>query len=121
MRLILVLMALAAADRTGTQAQAVLLDQNKFACDNCLFGMNDYYFCFEAGDKILIGHDKVRVQMKHQSPADLIQPGKSLPIRYNDEFIWLSAPGAKKEIKLKQDYGTKIFLNNRKCQAATNR
>lgn len=123
MRLFLVLIALAAANSFGAsdqtaRTQATLLDHNAFLCDNCLFGMNDYYFCFQAGDKILIGHDKVRTQMKHKNPSELIGTGKSLPIRYDDRFIWV-APEGSKEIKLKQDYATQIFLNDKKCQAAT--
>lgn len=102
----------------GTAAQAVVLDANTFACDNCLFGMNDYYFCFEAGDKILVGHDKVRTQMKHANPSGLIAVGSTVPIRYDDQFIYLT-PAGSKELKLKQDYTTRIFINNSKCRAAT--
>ncbi len=123
MRLICALLLLAAANTFGaadrtTQVNAVLLDQNDFPCDNCLFGMNDYYFCFQAGDKILVGHDKVRTQMRHKSPVGLMEVGKPVPLRFDDTFIWVSPPGSK-EIRLKQDYTTRIFLNNKSCKAAT--
>jgi hypothetical protein len=126
MRWACILIVLAASNSLGgkedkaaaSQAQAVVLDHNEFACDNCLFGMNDYYYCFQAGEKILIGHDKVRTQMRHQNPSLFIETGKSMPVRYDEQYIWVSPAGAK-EIKLKQDYTTRIFTNNSKCQAAT--
>ena len=49
----------AAADRQ--QAQAQLLDHAEFLCANCFFGASDYYYCFEADNKVLIGYQKTPV------------------------------------------------------------
>jgi hypothetical protein len=106
-----------AADEKGQPAQAVMLDHNEFPCVNCLFGMSDYYFCFDANSKILIGHEKIRTQMRKHEPAALMERGKTVPIRFDSLFIWV--PQAKgKDLKLTQDYTKKIFLNSDRCQAA---
>jgi hypothetical protein len=101
----------------GQSAQATMLDHNEFPCDNCLFGIADYYFCFDANSKILIGHEKVRTQTRKHEPTALMERGKTVPIRFDDQFIWV--PQAKgKDLKLTQDYTKKIFLNSDRCQAA---
>ncbi len=103
-------------------ANAVMLDHNEFPCSNCLFGISDYYFCFDVDKKILIGHDKVRTQKWWQhNPNWLMERGKTVPIRYNDLYIWVPQPdpkGKAKELRLSQDYTKKIFLNSDACQAA---
>jgi hypothetical protein len=101
----------------GQTVQAVMLDHNEYRCENCLFGISDYYFCFDAGSKILVGHEKLRTQTRKHEPAALMERGKSLQIRYDDKFIWV--PQAKgKDLKLTQDYTKKIFLESDRCQAA---
>jgi len=101
----------------GQAAQAIMLDHNEYPCENCLFGMSDYYFCFEANSKILIGHEKVRTQMRKHAPVDLMERGKTVSIRFDDKFIWV--PQAKgKDLKLTQDYTKKIFLESDRCLAA---
>ena len=99
-------------------ASAIMLDHNEYPCSNCLFGIADYYFCFDVNSKILIGHDKVRTQKWWQhDPTWLMERGKTVPIRYDDRYIWV--PQAKgKELRLTQDYTKKIFLNSDRCQAA---
>ena len=124
-RLIFLATALAvsswAADKSPAQVpaqvQAVVLDHNQFLCTNCLFGISDYYFCFEANDKILIGHDKVRTQTWQKDPVELAERGKTVAIRFDDRFIWVPRPKGK-DLKLTQDYTKKIFLSSDKCQAA---
>ena len=101
----------------GQTMQATMLDHNEYPCDNCLFGIGDYYFCFAANDKILIGHEKIRTQMRKHVPEALMERGKTLPIRVDDKYIWV--PQAKgKDLRLTQDYTKKIFLDNDSCQAA---
>jgi hypothetical protein len=110
----------ATADKAVSESatiQAVLLDHNEFLCSNCLFGMSDYYFCFDANDRILLGHEKVRGQTWKQSPVDLLERGKTVPLRYDDKYIWVMRSNGK-EAKLTQDYTKKIFLKNDRCQAA---
>lgn len=101
----------------GQAIQATMLDHNEYPCVNCLFGTGDYYFCFDAGSKILIGHEKVRTQMRKKEPTALMERGKSVSIRYDDKFIWVPQPKGK-DLKLTQDYTKKIFLENDRCQAA---
>ena len=101
----------------ATAAQATILDQNAYTCENCMFGNHDFYFCFDANQKILIGHEKGRTQTWQKIPEGL-EPGKSVSLRYDDKYIWVTAPGGK-EYKLTQDYTKKLFLENQRCQAAT--
>jgi hypothetical protein len=87
----------------GQTVQATMLDHNEYPCVNCLFGQSDYYFCFDAGSKILVGHEKVRTQTRQHEPTALMERGKSVSIRYDDKFIWV--PQAKgKDLKLTQDF-----------------
>ena len=105
------------AGTEGQTVQATMLDHNEYPCENCLFGISDYYFCFAAQDKILVGHEKMRTQMRKHAPAELMERGKSISIRYDDKFIWV--PQVKgKDLKLTQDYSKKIFLQSDRCQAA---
>ena len=97
--------------------QATILDHNEFPCDNCLFGLGDYYFCFDTSQKILIGHEKVRTQMRKKNPLDLMQRGQTVPVRFDDKYIWVGESNGK-ELRLTQDYTKKIFLDSAKCQAA---
>lgn len=121
---VFLILALAACGAAGAkndetaQVQAVVLDHNVFACSNCLFGISDYYFCFDAGGKILVGHDKVRTQTWMKDPVDLLERGKTVQLRYDDKSIWVSRPGGK-DVKLTQDYTKQIFLSSDRCQAAT--
>ena len=116
----------AAPDRPQVQAQ--LLDQNQYLCSNCLFGSNTYYYCFEAGDKILIGYQKSpTLNWKDETSNDLTRlhkswaawssDGKTMPLSYDDKNIWVTRPDGK-SVKLKQDYTTDIFVNNRQCRSA---
>ncbi len=89
----------AAADRQ--QAQAQLLDHAEFLCANCLFGASDYFYCFAADNKILIGYQRTRVlnwqdETKnyltgvHGGWAAWTAPGQTVPISYDDKHIWVS-------------------------------
>jgi hypothetical protein len=115
-----VAIGLGAADKKAepAAAQATILDHNEYTCENCLFGNSHFYVCFDANQKILVGHEKVRTQTFKKNPDELLERGKSVSLRYDDKYIWVTAPGGK-ERKLTQDYTKKIFIDDPRCQAAT--
>lgn len=115
----------AAPDKPQVQGQ--LLDHNEYLCSNCFFGANTYYYCFEAGDKILIGYQKTpTLNWKDENVNDLTRLHKAwkpwtsenqtVPLRYDDKNIWVTRPDGK-TVKLKQDYNTDIFVNDSKCRS----
>ncbi|MDE3195725.1 MAG: hypothetical protein KGN84_05240 [Acidobacteriota bacterium] len=108
-----------AADKPAekTSAQATILDHNEYPCENCFFGVSHYYFCFDAGSKVLVGRDDVRTNIGKKNPVPFLERGKTVPIRYNEKYIWVPGPKGK-DIRLEQDYTKKIFLQSDKCQAA---
>jgi len=88
------------------QAPAQLLDQAEFLCANCFFGPSDYYYCFAADSKILIGYqrtpvlnwrDKSKNYLTAVRPAwaAWTAPGQTVPIGYDDKHIWVSRAEAK--------------------------
>lgn len=113
--------------------QAKLLDHNGYSCANCFFGSSTYYFCFEAGDKVLIGYEKIPTMNWTDSSTNWLtkvhkswQPGLSegqvsegqpIPLRYDDKYIWITGANGK-QVKLTQDYSTDIFIGSRQCRAA---
>jgi len=116
----------AAPDRPVVQAQ--LLDRNEYLCSNCFFGNSTYYYCFKAGDKVLIGYQKVHtLNWKDSKSNDLTKvrknwkpysaQGTTVTLRYDDKNIWLNQDGGK-PVKLTQDYTHDIFVNNAQCRAA---
>ena|SRR5665213_249249 len=103
------------------QAEAQLLDHNQYACSNCFFGDSDYYFCFRADDRILIGREKIPTfnwrdpnqnyfAKYHKGWQTWEAPGQTVNIRYDDKHIWVPRANGK-EVKLKQDYTQDIFTN----------
>jgi hypothetical protein len=117
-----------AATPAKPEVQAQLLDRNEYLCDNCLFGSSSYYYCFEADNKILIGYQKVPVinwkdpasndlTKLHKSWEPWTSEGQMVPLRYDDKYIWLTRPDGK-QVKLKQDYTTDIFINSQQCRTA---
>jgi hypothetical protein len=122
----LALTALAATDRP--QVQARLLDSNEYRCSNCFFGTSSYYFCFAAGDKTLIGfqktpelnwkeHSSNLLTKVHKQWVPWVSEGQTVPLSFDDKFIYVTKPDGK-QVKLKQDYGTDIFINSRQCRGA---
>ena len=116
----------AAPDRP--QVQSKLLDHNEYLCSNCFFGTSSYYFCFAAGDRILIGyqktaemnwkeHDSNLLTRVHKQWVPWASEGETIPLSFDDKFIWVTRPGGK-QVKLKQDYATDIFINNSQCRGA---
>jgi hypothetical protein len=85
------------------QAQAQLLDHAEFLCANCFFGASDYYYCFQAGNQILVGYEKTPV-LNYQDQAKnyltpvrpkwapWTAPGQTVPIGYDDKYIWVTRP-----------------------------
>jgi len=99
-----------AADRPQVPAQ--LLDHAEFLCDNCLFGASDYYYCFAADNKILIGYQRTRVMNWEDKSKNYLTsvnpgwaawtaPGQTVSISYDDKHIWVSRAN---EAKVKRDY-----------------
>jgi len=128
----LIFFALAAAAFAAApdkqEAQGQLLDRNEYLCSNCFFGASTYYYCFEAGNKILIGYQKIPtlnwkdsasndLTKVHKSWQPLAGEGKDIPLRYDDKHIWVTGPNGKM-VKLTQDYNTDIFVNNSQCRSA---
>ncbi len=90
-----------AASPDRQQVQAQVLDRAEFLCDNCLFGASDYYYCFEADNKILVGYQKTPVLNwrddsknyltgVHHAWAAWTAPGGSVPIGYDAKHIWVT-------------------------------
>src|SRR5580658_9503825 len=93
--------ALFGATGDKQQAQAQLLDHAEFLCANCFFGASDYYYCFAADNKILIGYQRTPVlnwedksknylAPAHPAWAAWTAPGQTAPISYDDKYIWVS-------------------------------
>jgi hypothetical protein len=115
----------AAADRQQSQAQ--LLEQENYLCSDCFFGPSDYYYCFAAGSKVLIGRDRVPVlnwrntdknyfTRVHKSWSPWSAPGQSVSLNYDDKHIW-AARADGHEVKMTQDY-TKDIFTNPQCRSA---
>jgi hypothetical protein len=116
----------AAAART--QVEAKLLDRNEYQCSNCFFGSSSYYYCFEAGDKILIGYQKTPelnwkehssnlLTRVHKQWLPWVSEGETVPLSYDEKTIRVTRPNGK-SVKLRQDYNTDIFINSARCRAA---
>ena len=125
-RLALGVAAVAAATRMGAAGKrelppptdAVLLDHSEYLCNNCLFGNSDYYFCFDVNSRILVGHEKIRTQMRVKAPLGLLaERGQKVAIRFDDMYIWIPGPNGKTQ-RLTQDYTRKLFTFNDACQRA---
>lgn len=119
--------ALSAAENKGQETQAQILEQANFDCANCFFGAGDYYFCFEANNKVMLAHDKVymfnwtdpsknyfgKVYSRWKIPNP---SGQSVTIQYNDRHVWMPRADGK-QVRLTLDYSRDIFTDSR-CRAA---
>jgi hypothetical protein len=110
------------------QAQAQLLDHAEFLCASCIFGASDYYYCFAADNKILIGYQRTRVLNWQEGSKNFLTkvyggwsvwtpPGQTLPIGYDDKHIWVGRADGK-QVKLIRSSMGDIFTNNGQCRAA---
>jgi hypothetical protein len=115
-----------AADRPQVQAQ--LLDHAEVPCANCFFGPSYHYYCFEADNKVLIGYQRTPViswqdesknylTRVHRGWTAWTPPGQTLPISYDEKYIWVTRPEGK-PVKLIQTYSRDVFLGNNRCQDA---
>jgi hypothetical protein len=116
----------AAADRHQVQAQ--VLDHAELLCANCFFGPSDYYYCFAADNKILIGYQRTPVfnwrdksknylTRVHRGWTAWTAPGDTVSISYDDKYIWVTRSDGK-PVKLTQSYSRDIFTSNDRCQDA---
>lgn len=116
-----------AASPDKTQIEGHLLDRNEFLCTNCFLGTNAYYYCFEAGDRILIGFQRTptfnwadatknRLTALDSAWKPWTPGNETVPLRYDKKHIWVARPNGK-TVKLKQDYNTDIFINDSKCRS----
>jgi hypothetical protein len=89
------------AEAPRQEATAQVLDHAEFLCDNCFFGASDYYYCFAADNKVLVGYQKTPVlnwrdkSKNYFTPvrprwAAWDAPGQTVPISYDDKHIWVS-------------------------------
>jgi hypothetical protein len=115
-----------AAERPQVQAQ--LLDHAEVPCANCFFGPSYYYYCFEADNKVLIGYQRTPVinwqdesknylTRVHRGWTAWTPPGQTLPISYDEKYIWVTRPEGK-PVKLTQTYSRDVFTGNNRCQDA---
>lgn len=116
----------AAASRQ--QAQAQVLDHAELLCANCFFGASDYYFCFAADNKILIGYQATPVinwqdnsknyltRVRHNWMA-WTAPGQTVPISYDEKHIWVTRPNGK-QVRLTQTYSRDVFTSSAQCKDA---
>jgi len=109
-------------------AQAQVLDHGEYPCANCFFGNADYYFCFQADNKVLIGHEKVPTLNWRDTSKDYMtkvhkgwtawqNPASTVNLKYDDKYIWVPGPNGK-DVRLKQDYTRDIFIDSRACRDA---
>jgi hypothetical protein len=115
----------AKADRQQVQAQ--VLDRNEYLCANCFFGSSDFYFCFAAGGKVLIGEQKIPTlnwvddtknyfTKVHKSWTPWTAPGQPVQLSYDDKHIWVARADGK-DLKLRRDYTHDLF-SNPQCRSA---
>jgi hypothetical protein len=116
------------ASAEPAKAQAQLLDHAELLCDNCFFGPSDYYYCFAADDKILIGYQRTRVlnwrdesknylTKLHHKWVPWTAPGQTVPIAYDAKHIWVTREDGK-QVRLTQDYSMDIFMSDDRCRNA---
>lgn len=116
------------AKEPRTEVQAQVLDRNEYLCSNCFFGTSGYYSCFDAGDKVLIGYQKIpQLNWKehntnlltrvHKAYIPWEPPAAPIALHYDSRFLYVTGADGK-EVKLRQNYQTDVFINSAKCRAA---
>ena len=94
------------ADAPRQQAQAQFLDHAEFLCADCFFGPSKYYYCFAAGNTVLVGYQRTPVMnYQDQSKNYLTKvrprweawtaPGETVPISYDEKHIWVTRADGK--------------------------
>jgi hypothetical protein len=116
-----------AAPADQKQAQARIVEEEKYGCPNCFFGGSDYFFCFEADNQILVAHDKiptlnwtdpnknylVKLHKSWKAPAP---SGDSIKIQYDDKHVWIPRDDGK-QIRMSREVDHNPFTNAR-CSGA---
>jgi hypothetical protein len=81
------------------------------------FHIVQYYFCFAAGDRTLIGHKPAPWKWEYD-PAEMHSlEGQKVRLRYDQKHIWVIRTDGK-ELKLKQEYEKKDLFPGGKCSEA---
>lgn len=107
------------------QVQARLLDHAELLCANCFFGLTDYYFCFAADDKVLVGYQRVPVinwtdptknflTRVHHQWMPWTAPGATIPLSYDDKQIWVTRPNGK-QVNLTRNEPRAFFTHDSRC------
>jgi len=120
-------MLFAAPPPDRKEAQARIVEQEKYACVNCFFGGADYFFCFEADSQILVAHDKVPTMnwtdgdknylgKVHKSWMIPTPAGDSVKIEYDDKHVWIPRADGK-QIRMDRELSHDPFVNAR-CRGA---
>jgi hypothetical protein len=92
-----------AAKPEPVPAQAQLIDHAEYLCDNCFFGASKYFYCFAAGNNILMGYQKTPVfnytdkSQNHFAPVHpswtaYAPPAEAIPLKYDEEHIYIDRP-----------------------------
>ena len=116
-----------AASAERKEAEARILEQEKYPCVNCFFGAADYFFCFEADSQVLVAHDKSptmnwtdgnknylgKVHKSWKIPA---ASGESVKIEYDEKHVWIPR-GDGKQIRMDRDVSKNPFTNPQ-CRGA---
>jgi len=109
------------------EAQAKIVEAEKYACVNCFFGAADYFFCFQADSQILVAHDKIPsmnwtdgnknyLGKLHKSWKIPTPPGDSVKIEYDEKHVWLPR-GDGKQIRMGREVQHNPFTNAQ-CRGA---
>lgn len=118
---------LAAPPADHKEAQAKILEQEKYPCENCFFGGTDYFFCFEADNQVLVAHDKIPTMnwtdpnknyfgKLHGSWKNPAPENESLKISYDDRHVWMARADGK-QIRLDREVSHDPFTNPQ-CRGA---
>lgn len=120
-----ILLAAPPADRK--EAQARILEQEKYPCVNCFFGGSDYFFCFEADSQVLVAHDRIptmnwtdgdknylgKLHGSWKAPAP---ENESMKIAYDEKHVWMARADGK-QIRLDREVSHDPFTNPQ-CRGA---
>lgn len=111
------------------KVEAQLLEHGEYLCSNCFFGTSDYYYCFKADNRILIGRQRIPTLnfqdrqknyfTKYRKSWTSWKPnGDSVSLKYDEKYVWLPGGEGMKDIRLTQDYERDIFVAGGQCRAA---
>ena len=118
---------LSGASAGRQEAQAQILEQASIPCANCFFGNTYYFFCFQAGNQILLAQDKIPTMnysderrnflgKVHKSWRRPMPSGESVAIQYDEKHVWMPRADGKL-IRLDRDDSRDVFTSSQ-CRAA---